>query len=81
MQYKKYIKQRNGSIQGLRSFNDTLPKNVKKLITKKGYIYSEILNNWKFLLEKNYLKFVIQNLLKIQINLEKHAFNYGSTRT
>ena len=56
MQYKKYIKQRNGSIQGLRSFNDTLPKNVKKLITKKGYIYSEILNNWKFFVGEKLFK-------------------------
>ena len=37
MQYKKYIKQRTGSIQGLRSFNDTLPKNIKKFINKRGH--------------------------------------------
>ena len=49
MQYKKYIKQRTGSIQGLRSFNDTLPKNIKKFINKRGHIYSETLNNWKFI--------------------------------
>ena len=49
MQYKKYIKQRNGSIQGLRSFNDTLPKSVKKVINKRGHIYSETLNNWKYI--------------------------------
>ena len=49
MQYKKYIKQRTGSIQGLRSFNDTLPKSIKKFINKRGHIYSETLNNWKFI--------------------------------
>ena len=32
MHFKKYTKQRNGSIQGLRSFKDTLPKNIKKVI-------------------------------------------------
>ena len=48
MQFKKYTKQRS-SIQGLRSFKDTLPKNVKKIISKKGYIYSETLNNWKYI--------------------------------
>ena len=69
MQFKKYTKQRNGSIQGLRSFKDTLPKNIKKVINKKGHIYSETLNNWKYIVVKIYLKFVIQNLLKIQINL------------
>ena len=49
MQFKKYTKQRNGSIQGLRSFKDTLPKNIKKVINKKGHIYSETLNNWKYI--------------------------------
>ena len=46
MQFKKYTKQRN-SIQGLRSFKDTLPKNIKRVIHKKGHIYSETLNNWR----------------------------------
>tara|TARA_B100001559_G_scaffold264374_1_gene230155 strand:+ start:256 stop:750 length:495 start_codon:yes stop_codon:yes gene_type:complete len=53
MQYKKYIKHRNGSIQGLRSFKDTLPKNIKKVINKRGHIYSETLNNWKFIVGEN----------------------------
>ena len=47
MQFKNNSKQRNVIIQGLRSFKDTLPKNVKKIINKKGHIYSETLNNWK----------------------------------
>ena len=49
MQFKKYTKHRDGSIQGLRSFKDTLPKNVKRIINKKGHIYSQTLNNWKYL--------------------------------
>ena len=53
MQFKKYTKQRNGSIQGLRSFKDTLPKNIKKVINKKGHIYSETLNNWKYIVGEN----------------------------
>ena len=56
MQYKKYIKQRFNSIQGLRSFNDTLPKNIKKVINKRGQIYSETLNNWKFIVGENLFK-------------------------
>ena len=56
MQFKKYIKQRNGSIQGLRSFKDTLPKNVKKVINKKGHIYSETLNNWKYIVGDDLFK-------------------------
>ena len=55
MQFKKYTKQRN-SIQGLRSFKDTLPKNIKKVINKKGHIYSETLGNWKYIVGKNLFK-------------------------
>ena len=49
MQFKKYSKQRNRSIQGLRSLKDTLPKNIKKVLNKRGQIYSETLNNWKYI--------------------------------
>ena len=56
MQFKKYTKQRNGSIQGLRSFKDTLPKNIKKVINKKGHIYSETLKNWKYIVGENLFK-------------------------
>ena len=49
MQSKYNTKQRSQSIQGLRSFKDTLPKNVKKIINKKGQIYSETLSNWKYI--------------------------------
>ena len=47
MQYKSNSKQRYRSIQGLRSFKDTLPTKVKKILKKKGYIFSEILDNWR----------------------------------
>ena len=56
MQFKKYTKQRNESIQGLRSFKDTLPKNIKNVINKKGHIYSETLNNWKYIVGENLFK-------------------------
>ena len=49
MQFKNNTKQRFKTIQGLRSFKDTLPKNIKKIIKKKGHIFSETLNNWKYL--------------------------------
>ena len=49
MQYNKNFKQRSSTIQGLRSFRDTLPKKIKKIIDKKGHIYSETLNNWKYI--------------------------------
>ena len=56
MQFKKYTKQRSKSIQGLRSFKDTLPKNIKKVINKKGHIYSETLSNWKYIVGESLFK-------------------------
>jgi len=56
MQYKKYTKHRKQSIQGLRSFKDTLPKNIKKVINNRGHIYSETLNNWKYIVGENLFK-------------------------
>ncbi|MDA9996826.1 DUF721 domain-containing protein [Candidatus Pelagibacter sp.] len=49
MHFKNNTKQRFRTIQGLRSFKDTLPKNIKKIIKKKGHIFSETLNNWKYI--------------------------------
>ena len=49
MSFKNNIKQGSRSFQGLRSFKDTLPKNIKKIIKKKGHIFSETLNNWKYI--------------------------------
>ena len=57
MRFKKYTKQRNRSIQGLRSLKDTLPKNIKKVIYKKGHVFSETLNNWRFIAGKNLFNF------------------------
>ena len=56
MYFKNNTKQRLRSIQGLRSFKDTLPTNIKKVINKRGYIFSEILNNWKFLVGESLFK-------------------------
>ena len=56
MQFKNNIKQRNKVIQGLRSFKDTLPKNIKKIIKKKGHIFSETLNNWKYIVGDDLFK-------------------------
>jgi hypothetical protein len=49
MQFKNNTKRGNVTIQGLRSFKDTLPKNVKKIINRKGHIYSETLGNWRYI--------------------------------
>ena len=49
MDFKYNTKQRYKAIQGLRSFKDTLPTKVKKILNKKGHIYSEILDNWRYI--------------------------------
>ena len=49
MDFKYNTKQRYKTIQGLRSFKDTLPTKVKKIINKKGHIYSETLDNWRYI--------------------------------
>ena len=49
MKFKNNTKHRYKTIQGLRSFKNTLPKDVKKIISKKGHIYSETLDNWRYI--------------------------------
>jgi len=56
MHFKNNTKQRYKTIQGLRSFKDTLPKNIKKIIKKRGHIFSETLNNWKYLVGDSFFK-------------------------
>ena len=52
MNFKYNTKQRTKTIQGLRSFKDTLPQEAKRILNKKGQIYSNTLDNWKFLVGK-----------------------------
>ncbi len=52
MNFKYNTKQRTKSVQGLRSFKDTLPQEAKRILSKKGQIYSNTLDNWKFLVGK-----------------------------
>jgi len=56
MSQKYNTKQRYNSIQGLRSFKDTLPTEAKRIISKKGKIYNETLDNWKYLVGKDLFK-------------------------
>ncbi len=56
MQYKSNSKQRYRSIQGLRSFKDTLPTKVKKILNKKGHIFSETLDNWRYIVGDDLFK-------------------------
>tara|TARA_B100001029_G_scaffold17136_1_gene11443 strand:+ start:104 stop:586 length:483 start_codon:yes stop_codon:yes gene_type:complete len=56
MEFKNNTKHRYKTIQGLRSFKNTLPKNLKKIIGKKGHIYSETLDNWKSIVGEDLFK-------------------------
>ena len=49
MSLKYNTKQRYKSIQGLRSFKNTLPTKVKRILDKKGHMYSKTLDNWKYI--------------------------------
>tara|TARA_B100000700_G_scaffold150008_1_gene166723 strand:- start:3923 stop:4267 length:345 start_codon:yes stop_codon:yes gene_type:complete len=49
MKYKSNTRQRKKSIQGLRSFKDTLPKKIRENFLKKGNLYSKITKNWKII--------------------------------
>ena len=56
MSLKYNSKQRYKTIQGLRSFKDTLPTEAKRILNKKGRIYNETLDNWKYLVGKDLFK-------------------------
>ena len=49
MKFKYNTKQRTKTIQGLKSFKDALPKKIKKILNKKGHIYAETLDNWRYI--------------------------------
>ena len=75
MEFKYNTKQRNKTIQGLRSFKDTLPKNIKRIINKKGHIYSETLNNWKYIVEDELFKVCYPKSFKNSNRLGKSCLN------
>ena len=53
MRLKNNTRHRKKSIQGLRSFKDSLPKNIRETIFKKAAIYSKIVDNWKIIVGKD----------------------------
>ena len=56
MKLKSHSKQRTRSVQGLRSFKDTLPLKVRGILKKKGRIYSELLDNWRHIVGNDLFK-------------------------
>jgi len=46
MHYKQNNKETKTYVQGLRSFGNTLPRNIKGILKRSGYNYSEIIGKW-----------------------------------
>ena len=53
MHHKQNNKEIRTYVQGLRSFGNTLPRNVKSILKKNGYNYSEIISKWNSLVGKD----------------------------
>ncbi len=75
MKFKNNTKHRYKTIQGLRSFKNTLPKNVKKIIGKKGHIYSETLDNWKYIVGDELFKVCFPKAFKSSNRLSPSYLN------
>ncbi len=56
MNFKYNTKQRSKTIQGLRSFKDTLPKEARRILNKKGEIFNKTLDNWKYIVGEELFK-------------------------
>ena len=75
MSLKYNIKQRNKTIQGLRSFKDTLPTKVKRIIIKKGNIFSGTLDNWKYIVGEDLFKICYPKSFKNSNKLNESCLN------
>jgi len=75
MEFKSNTKQRNRTIQGLRSFKDTLPIKVRRIIKKKGHIYSETLDNWRYIVGDELFKVCYPKSVKSSNKLSASILN------
>tara|TARA_Y100001970_G_C14134689_1_gene803652 strand:+ start:779 stop:1261 length:483 start_codon:yes stop_codon:yes gene_type:complete len=75
MKFKYNTKQRNKTFQGLRSFKDTLPTKVKRIIKKKGQIYSQTLDNWKYIVGNEFFKICYPKSFKSSGKLKNSCLN------
>ncbi len=64
MTLKYNTKQRYKTIQGLRSFKETLPTEAKRILNKKGKTFNEILDNWKYIVGVDLFKVCYPKTLK-----------------
>ena len=60
-------------LQGLRPFKNSIPKNLKKILSKRGYVYAEILGKWSFLIGDKISKYCYPKSLKLIKNQNSNA--------
>ena len=75
MKFKRNTKQRTKTIQGLRSFKDALPKKIKRILNKKGHIYSETLDNWRYIVGNELFDFCYPKSFKNSNKLGASCLN------
>ena len=71
MHYKQNNKETRRYVQGLRPFVNTLPRQLKGVLKKKGYNYSEIINKWNIFAGNEASKYSIPKSIKTTINSSK----------
>ena len=65
MHRKQNNKESKTYVQGLRSFGNTLPRGIKKILKKNGYNYSEIIGKWNLLVGKDISNYCYPKSIKI----------------
>ena len=75
MEFKHNTKQRTKTIQGLKSFKDALPKKIKKILNKKGHIYAETLDNWRYIVGSKLFEFCYPKSFKNSNRLRDSCLN------
>ena len=75
MTLKYNTKQRYKTIQGLRSFKDTLPLKAKRILNKKGHIFTTTLDNWKYIVGDENFKICFPKSYKSSNKLKGSCLN------
>ena len=75
MNFKYNTKQRSKSVQGLRSLKDTLPQEAKRILSKKGEIYNNTLDNWKYIVGPDLFKVCYPKSFKSSKKVKGNSLN------
>ena len=69
--HNKYNNKLNNFTQGLRPFSNSLPKTLKKYLRKGGYNYSNIVDNWTNMMNKNISDYCYPVTIKMEKEMRK----------